>query len=297
MKIQPTQIQILILFGLTAIYALCFAAIKAGLPFAPPLLFGGLRTLIGGVFLLGLLIALRQPLLPPRQSWSWILALAFTAITLAFGAMFLSPGRTGAGIASVLGNTQPLIVVVLAAIFLGERMTRSKWLTLTLGLAGVMLISSQALAGPSAYGISGMALALAASAGASAGSVIFKRMRIPVNLLVITAWQLILGSLPLLAVSALIERETQVIWNVQFVGLLLFLALVGTSFANAIWYWLIQRDEVGRLTMFFFLVPLFGLGIAALAFGERISPLEGIGSLLTIAGVGVATWESRMAGH
>lgn len=211
--------------------------------------------------------------------------------------MFLSPGRAGVGIASVLGNSQPLIVVVLAAIFLGERMTRGKWLTLTLGLAGVTLISSQVLAGPDAYGLSGMALALAASAGASAASVIFKRMSIPVNLLVITAWQLIFGSLPLLAISVLIERDTQVIWNVQFVGLLLFLALVGTSFANAVWYWLIQRDEVGRLTMFFFLVPIFGLGIAALAFGERISPLEGVGSVLTIAGIGVATRESRMAGH
>lgn len=297
MKVRPTQTRILLLFGLTAIYALCFAAIKAGLPFAPPLLFGGLRALIGGVPLLGLAIALRQPLLPPRGSWGWILALASTGITLAFGAMFLSPGRAGVGIASVLGNSQPLIVVVLAAIFLGERMTRSKWLTLTLGLAGVTLISSQVLAGPGAYGLSGMALALAASAGASAASVIFKRMSIPVNLLVITAWQLILGSLPLLAVSVLIERDTQVIWNVQFVGLLLFLALVGTSFANAVWYWLIQRDEVGRLTMFFFLVPIFGLGIAALAFGERISLLEGVGSVLTIAGIGVATWESRMAGH
>lgn len=297
MKVQPAQTRILLLFGLTAIYALCFAAIKAGLPFAPPLFFGGLRALIAGVALLGLAIALRQPLLPPRRSWGWILALASTGITLAFGAMFLSPGRAGVGIASVLGNTQPLIVVVLAAIFLGERMTRSKWLTLGLGLIGVTLISSQVLAGPDAYGLSGMALALTASAGASASSVIFKRMRTPASLLGITAWQLILGSLPLLVISTLIERETQVIWNAQFVGLLLFLALVGTSFANAIWYWLIQRDEVGRLTMFFFLVPLFGLGIAALAFGERISQLEGIGSLLTIAGVGVATWESRMAGH
>ena len=295
MKIRPTPTRLLLLFGLTAIYALCFAAIKAGLPFAPPLLFGGLRALIGGVALLGLVIALRQPLLPPRRSWGWILALASTGITLAFGAMFLSPGRAGVGIASVLGNTQPLIVVVLAAIFLGEQMTHSKWLTLGLGLIGVTLISSQALAGPDAYGLSGMALALTASAGASASSVIFKRMGTPASLLVITAWQLILGSLPLLAISALIERDTQMIWNAQFVGLLLFLALIGTSFANAVWYWLIQRDEVGRLTMFFFLVPLFGLGIAALAFGERINQLEGIGSILTIVGIGVATWESHRA--
>jgi len=39
--------------GLSAIYAFCFIAIKAGLAFAPPLLFAGLRAEIAGVVLLG----------------------------------------------------------------------------------------------------------------------------------------------------------------------------------------------------------------------------------------------------
>lgn len=283
--------------GLVAIYAFCFAAIKAGLAFAPPLLFGGLRALIGGVFLLGLAIVLFQSSIPPRRSWAGVLALALTSTTLAFGAMFLSPTRTGAGIASVLGNAQPLMVAGLAVVFLSERMTLDKWVTLMLGVAGVTLISSQALPGPDAYGISGAVLALVASFSAAAGSVIFKRMGIQTHLMAITAWQLILGSLPLLAASALVERDAPVTWNAEFVGLLLFLALVGTSLAYGVWYWLIRRDEVGRLSLFLFLVPVFGLGIAALVLGERVSPLEIIGSALTIAGIGVAIWNSRMARH
>ena len=150
------------------------------------------------------------------------------------------------------------------------------------------LISWQALAGPDGYGLSGAALALAASASAAVGSVIFKRMRVTTGLLAITAWQLLIGSLPLLAVSALIERNVPVIWNIQFVGPLLFLALVGTSFVNAAWYWLVQRGDVSRLALYLFLVPVFGLGIAALVFGERVGPLESAGSLLTIAAIGVA---------
>lgn len=294
MKVWTTQGRFFILAGLTAVYAVCFAIIKAGLAFAPPFLFGGLRALLGGVFLLGLTMALRQPLLPARRQWGWILAMGLTATSIAFGAMFLSPGFTGAGTASVLGNTQPLIVVALAAWFLGERMTFSKWVTLILGLAGVTLISFQALAAPGADDVSGAALALAASAGAAAGSVIFKRMGNHGSLLPITAWQLILGSLPLLTISAVLERHGQVVWKAEFVGMLLFLALVGTSFANAIWYWIIRDDEVGRLSMFFFLVPVFGLAIAALAFGERITLFEGFGSVLTIAGIALASQEERI---
>ena len=44
---------------LTIIYAFCYVAIKAGLPFAPPLRFAGLRALIGGILMLGVLVALR----------------------------------------------------------------------------------------------------------------------------------------------------------------------------------------------------------------------------------------------
>jgi drug/metabolite transporter (DMT)-like permease len=274
--------------ALSLIYALCFAAIKAGLPYAPPLRFGGLRALIAGVALLGLAGALGQPLRPARRARAGTLALALAATTIGFGAMFLSPGRTGAGIASVLGNTQPLLTIALASLFLGERITRRKAVALALGLAGVALIAYPALAGPGARGIAGPVLALAAAFGATAGTVIAKRMDLGGELLTIAAWQLILGGLPLLAASAVVERGARVTWGATFVALLLFLALVGTAFANAYWYWLLGRHEAGELTLFLFFVPLIGLGLAAVFFGEALGPLTGLGAALTIAGVGAA---------
>ncbi len=284
--------RVLIVLGLMGIYSVCFVAIKAGLAYAPPLLFGGLRALIAGLALLIVMAAWRQPLFPEREHWPRIVALGLTATTLAFGAMFLSPGRTGAGIASVLANLQPLFVIVLAAIFLGERMTTGKWAALGLGLLGVALIAWPALSGPDAYGLSGPVLALGASAGLAVGNVIVKRLGPVSNLLAMTAWQLIIGSVVLLAVCVLVEPYQEVVWNLDFVGLLLFLALVGTSLTTAVWYWLIQTEDVGRLTIFLFLVPVFGLGLAALIFGEPIGPFEGVGVTMTLAGIGAVAWES-----
>ncbi len=299
---QPTRSTIarmgrpLIVLGLTTIYPVCFIAIKAGLPFMPPLRFAGLRALIGGLALLGLMAALRRPLLPPRRSWPAVVALGITSTTIAFGAMFLSPGRMGAGIASVLGNTQPVIVPALAALFLGERMTHGKSIALVLGMIGVALLASPALAGPEASGVLGPVLALAASGGLAFGSVIVKRIGAEIDLLALTAWQLLVGSLPLLAVSIMVERDAVVAWNATFVGLLLFLALIGTALATAIWYWLIRHDDVGRLTMFFFLVPVFGLTLAALVFGEAIGLQEGAGVVVTLAEIGAVAREAWHGG-
>ncbi|HMQ29078.1 MAG TPA: DMT family transporter [Chloroflexaceae bacterium] len=285
--------RLLIVLGLTLVYALCFVAIKAGLAFAPPLRFAALRGLVGGAALLGLLVASRRTLMPPRDSWPWITALAATATTVAFGAMFLSPGRTGAGVAAVLGNLQPVLVPALAATFLGERMSGGKWTALLLGLAGGVLIAAPAFAGPA--GVDGPLLALAASLGLAASSIIAKRMQPQLDVLQLTAWQLVAGSLPLLLVSAIMEAGVAIAWNSSFLGLLLFLALPGTAVANAVWYWLIRRGDVGRLSMFFFLVPVLGLLLGATVFAEPIGLLEGIGVGLTLAGIGAIAWEALAA--
>ena len=75
-------------------------------------------------------------------------------------------------------------------------------------------------------------------------------------------------------------------------SLLLFLSLIGTAFAIAVWYWLVQRDEVGRLSLLLFVVPVLGIGIGATVFHEPINPLEALGIAVTIAGLGFLVRES-----
>ncbi|NIW37893.1 MAG: EamA family transporter [Gemmatimonadetes bacterium] len=277
---------------LAAVYAACYTAIKAGLAFAPPLRFAGLRAAIAGLVLLGALATLRRPLLPPRRLWPWIFALSVTGTVLAYGAMFSSPGRTGAGIASVLGNTGPLIVVVLAVLFLGEEMTRGKTVALVLGLVGVSLISYPALAGPSRFGLSGAVLALAAATGTAGESILFKAADAGDALVRVAGWQFLIGSVPLLALSAWLEGGAGIEWNGRFMLLLIFLALIGTAGAVSLWYWLIQRDEVGRLSLLLFMVPVLGLGLAVAVFRERIGPHQAVGIAVTLAGLAVLAREA-----
>ena len=280
-------------FGVSVLYATCFVAIKTGLLYAPPLRFGGLRLLIGGAALLGVVWVRREPLLPHFRTWPWLLPLALTAGTVTYAAMFLSPRFTGAGIASVLGNAQPLFAVALAGVFLGERITRAKLVALVLGLAGMLAIAFPELTVPNAFAFWGALLAMGASVGSATGSVIIKHIGPSSRLLTVTAWSLLLGSLPLLSGSAVVESGARTTWNVTFVALLLFLALAGTALTSALWYWLVQQDEVGRLTLFLFLVPILGLALAAGFFGERLDLVEELGVTLTIAGIGAVAWESR----
>lgn len=172
------------MFAVVIAYAICFTAIKIGLAYAPPFLFAALRALIGGVAVLLIIWFFKLPLWPERKLWPWILAVALSATTINYATMFLSPGRVGAGIASILGNLQPLFIIIMATLFLGERLSKINLLALVLSLVGVVLISSPAFFESTIFGISGPILALVASASAAIGSILMKYLKQPTAIVV-----------------------------------------------------------------------------------------------------------------
>ena len=276
---------------IAAIQAACFTLIKTGLEFAPPLLFGGLRALIGGSALLAFAAFRRKPLLPTSSTWVGVLFLALVATAITFGAMFLSPGRTEAGVASALGNLQPFLTLLLAYWLFSEPLSVGKATAVILGVTGVTLISYPTLSTSSALGISGAALALAVSFGSSAGNAVVKQMKPGELLLAITGWQLAIGGLVLIVLSGLVGENLAVEANLEFLGLLLFLALIGTALITALWFEFVQEGQMGRLATFFYLVPVFGLAIAVLVFDEAVSGIMLGGALMVLLAVAVMALE------
>ena len=289
------------ILAVNGLAAVCFVGIKIGLADAPPLVFGGLRALLAGLALLLVAAALRAPLRPARRDAGPLALLALAATTATYGAMFASPARMGAGLAAVLGNVQPLAVLVLGAVFLGERLSRGKILALAAGIAGVALILYPSLGGPAAAANSGglgaagagSLLALGASLGAAVGSVVVKRIRVRPGLVALTGWQLVLGSVPLVVMAALQPGGLAIRWTPTFVLILLFLALLGTALPTTLWFWLLQGEDAGRLSMFLFLIPILGLVLGAISFGERVGMLEGAGVLVIVLGLAVVAREMR----
>jgi probable blue pigment (indigoidine) exporter len=131
-------------------------------------------------------------------------------------------------------------------------------------------------------------LALGASASAAVASVTVKRLRPGDDLMALTGWQLVAGSVVLLGLSAVFEPRETIAWTGGFVGLLLFLALAGTALSTWLWFWLLQRSEAGRLSLYLFLVPVFGLLIAMGGFGERLNALQGGGAALILGALAVS---------
>jgi drug/metabolite transporter (DMT)-like permease len=278
----------LIMVSLTPLYAICFVTIRVGLAYAPPLAFAALRVLLAGIVLLAVAWWRGLPIWIPRRYWLTLLGLTLSSGIIGYGTMFLSPGSAGAGIASVLGNTQPLVVIVFAAMFLHERLTWHKVAALGAGIVGVLLISAAALESTSAAGLVGALLALASAIAFGASTILVARLTPDSPVLTLTAWQFLLAGLPLAGLSLILERQTTQLGNPVFLAIVAVLALFGTALTTSVWYWLVQRDDAGRLSLFLFLVPLLGVGLAMITLGEQVGWREGLGIILTLGGVMLA---------
>lgn len=263
------------------VYALCYIGIKIALPHAPPIFFGGIRILVGGVALLVALLVSGSAILPPKGTWGWVCGLAFVATFGGTATMFIAAKETSVGLASVLGNLQPILTLALALAFLNEKATRAKITALTLGTFGIVLISLPSIASGGVGEAKGSILALTSSLIVAITNVAVKRIA-GAELLRIVTWQLLLGSVPLFAASLASESWRSVHFNGPFVLTALVLGMLGTAFVNYAWYRVIQKEDVSRVGMFFFLVPVIGLLSGVLLFGEKITGIQAAGAVVTV---------------
>lgn len=280
-KLYPEIITIVII----SIGALCFPLVAMGLLYVPPFLFSGLRTLIAGLSILLVLPLLGQPILPPTGTWKWILLFSIPAVVITYGAMFSSHGDPSMTIVSVFENLQPLLSVFLAVIFLHEKLTSATRIIMIFGTLGIFIMSIPAFTASSMFSWSSAMLAILASLSAAVTTILVKRIRRSNAIVTIASWQFIIGSIPLFLFYILFEKNTLVQFNLLFLGILLFLALVGTALTSVVWYMLIQKIAVSRVSTFFFLLPAFGLLVSSYAYNLPVGMFEWMGIGIIVAGV------------
>lgn len=263
--------------------SLCYIAIKLGLPHSPPLLFAAMRLSIGGIALLAMMLTTSSALLPKKDSVRWILLLGFVATAASYATMFLAADQGSAGLASVLGNMQPILTLVLAFFILHEQITAGKIWACVLGVSGIVLISLPVFHKGGTGELRGALLALGSSCVVAVANIIVKRVMPKEDLLPAAAWQLLMGSVPLFIASWFIESWAKFHLDLKFVGLLLFLGIIGSGFNTFAWYRLLKREEVSMISMFYFVIPVIGLLSAWLILGEVLMIEQWIG-MVVIAG-------------
>lgn len=270
------------------LWAVCFPLITAGIEFAPHLTFAALRAIFAGLALLALALWLGRRFPTGLRSWTMLAIVGLGATSLGFLGMFHAAEFVSPGIATVIANTQPLLAAMLAGVVLNERLTGRGKAGLALGFIGVLGIAApQFLSGGQPNYIIGVAYIILAALGITVSNVVIKRIAGQVDALMAMGLQMLIGSVPLVVSAWATEEPTTIRWSFTFVWVLLALSLLGTALVYWLWISVLEHTPLNRANAFSFLIPIFGLTMGALFYGETLAWPELAGIALIVLGVGM----------
>ena len=252
----------------------CFVAIEWGLRDAPPLWFAALRAIVAGVVLLP--VARARPRPRGTREWASVVLLGVVNVTVVFAAMFTGAAGLAAGTASVLANAQPLLIVLPAWWWFGERPSARTTVALGAAFAGLLVVAFPGGGG------TGAGLSLLAAAAVTAGTLLARRL-VPLDVVTVAAWHLLLGGLVLSGLAAAVEGAPAIAWTPRFTVSLALLAVVGTAATTVIWFHVVRRSRMDVVTAWTFLTPVSGIALSFLAFGERPDVWTAVGLVAVLA--------------
>ncbi|MCK5623837.1 MAG: EamA family transporter [Alphaproteobacteria bacterium] len=264
----------------TAIWGFNFVVIEVGLDSFPPFLFSAIRFALAAfplVFFIG----------PPRVAWRWVIAVGLTLGVIKFSFLFIGMDMgMPAGLSSVVLQSQAFFTVLFAAIILAERPHPMQVLGIMVAFGGIALIAT------TQEGVGSLtALALVVAAGAMWGvSNILMKMSNAPDMFRLLVWASIVPPLPLLALSYAFEGEARIVAAVEGMtwtgaGTVAYMAFISTLIAFGIWGFLLRTYSASFVAPFSLLVPIFGMGSAALLLDESFGPLRLAGAALVFAGL------------
>ncbi|MEJ2167518.1 MAG: DMT family transporter [Desulfobacterales bacterium] len=286
----------LALIVLSLIWGYNWVVMKEALLYAGPFEFAALRTLLGALSLFVVVLLMRKPLRPKKFGWTLLLGLLQSTGFIGFAMWALVTG--GAGKTAVLVYTMPFWVLILAWPVLGERIKGLHWVGIGLACAGLLGILT-----PWRFQGATMSELLAVAAGAvwGASAVVAKVMRrkADFDLLSLTAWQMLLGAVPLIAIALIHAWPVHIQWTPYFIGALIYNAIPGNAIAWLLWLYILHQLPAGLAGLGTLFIPVIGVLAGWAQLGEKPGLWEAAGMGLIVVALGLislASWKANRNG-
>ena len=249
------------------------------LPEGYPLTAAMLRALPAGLLLLAVTRQLPQGVWVARA-----LVLGALNFSIFWWLLFVAAYRLPGGVAATVGALQPLVVLALARVLLGQPV---RLLAVVAGVGGVVGVGLLVLTPTALLDRVGLLAAAGGAVSMAFGTVLTRKWQPPVSALTFAAWQLTAGGLLLLPAAIWIEPPLPAVSGANVAGFL-YLGLIGGAATYILWINGISRlgpSEVAPLGLF---SPAAAVMLGWAVLGQTLSPMQGAGLLLVLASVWLA---------
>jgi drug/metabolite transporter (DMT)-like permease len=277
------------LLGANLVYATSYVATRLTLDDVPPAILAFLRCVLGSLALVPLALGqLRLTALTRADHWR-IAGMGIFGFGAAFAFGHWGLVRSTAANAALLIIVEPLAIMALSPLMLGERLRRREAIGGALALAGTILVVVNGIPGLTADVAPhwrGDLLLIAAGFGYAAYSLFGRDVLRRHPSRPVTALSIVWGAVSLVPLAAL-EWGTgaRATWTAVAVAGTLYLAVVITALMYLVWNWALERVPAPRAAIFLTVQPITGALLGVLLLGDAFTVFTAAGACLIVAGL------------
>lgn len=274
----PQRAAVASLLAITLIWSANWIVMKLAMGYCGPFDFSAFRYVGSTVVLFLVLLARGESMAPPPLGPTLAVGLTQTTGFTALAQWALVRG--GAGQTALLVYTMPFWGLLLAWLFLHERLRGAQWISVGLAVLGMLLILRPwGLHADLRNGLLAVCSGLSWAAGTVLSKRLFLRYGAGLSALRMTAWQMLLGGAGLCLLAVLVPQRP-VDWSAGLVAAVAFNVLLAGGLAWTLWAFVVQRLPAGIAGLSSLAIPTTGVLMAWAWLGERPGGAE-------IAGVAV----------
>ena len=273
-----------------ALWGSAFPCIKIGYEWmeiegiGSQILFAGYRFFLSGVltFALGCLLE-RRILRMKRENFGVIFRQGVLQTTIQYVCFYIGLAHTTGAKGSIINASNAFVSIVAAHYMIrSERMTWKKGLGCILGLAGVVLVNLEPGGFGGGFRFLGEGMVLLCTIAYGVSTVLLKMISDRESPMTITAYQTLIGSALLIVIGWLLHGDVGV-FTWKSAALLFYMALLSTV-AFSLWTLLLKYNPVGKVAVYGFTIPIFGVLLSGILLGETIFSVKYLAARLFVRG-------------
>lgn len=233
------------------------------------IIFAGYRFFLAGLMIFAFCILTGRKLKLNKSQIKKVLLLGLLQTTINYTFFYIGLSNTSGTKGAIITSTNTLFVVIIARFFYKEdKLTAKEILGLLLGFAGVILVNIDGSRMGGGFSLTGEGFVFIASITGAISSVYTKKITEEISSFLVAGYQLFLGSIFLLLIGFAGKGEI-LHFTSQNIWLLLYLAFLSAA-AFAIWTSVLKYNPVGKVSIYKFTIPIFGVFLSYILLGERV---------------------------
>ncbi|MBT2679715.1 DMT family transporter [Bacillus sp. ISL-35] len=256
------------------------------------MLFAGYRFLLAGLLILILFLFLKRNMKFRTETTKPLLKIGLFQTFLQYVLFYIGLSYSTGIQGSIIAGTTSFFQILLAHfLYPDDRMSRLKVAGLMIGFTGVIFANWPNGEYEIHFGIGEILLMGAMLAGAY-GNILAKQGSAKMEVIYLTAYQMILGSLGLIAIGAFTVGLVPFDFDLKSGLMLIYLAFLSAT-GFILWNNVMKYNQVGKVSLYLFMVPVFGVLLSSMLLGEALHYFVIAGLVLVVAGIVIVNRPAR----